>query len=620
MDDYNIAISKVKDLFSLCNETKPQEIDLNEIEEWETILIKAMLVLRQKGDTYNFMKTIKESYLSFAQSLPNNSEYLMRSTRPDYSDHLDIFVNKYEDLKKLFKKLKFNFEFYQQLGYFNNNIVAVGANGSGKTSLADSLRENLNQNGLVISAQRVLFIPELEQIPMPKVAETKWQSMNTRSRTFKDTEDFLEIKEEFGYVIGNLLAKHCNHSIDFLNSSKLNILEKPLMPSSSELEDTLNIWNDIFDHRKLVLKDGISLQVCLNESEFYEPIKMSEGEKSALYLISQIVQAPKEGFIIIDEPEMYLHKTIISKLWDKLESFRSDCIFIYLTHDLDFAVSRITATKVWLKSFTYPSDWDIKAIPENVIPEKLMLELLGSRKNVLFCEGEKGSIDQRIYSVLLPNYTIIPVNGCRNVINFTKAFNKIPNVNIQAFGLIDADHHAYERLQSLIKHNVYSLKLAEVENIFLYEDFLVKMVEYLFIDNSKIQVLKTDILSQLSEQQEMQASRYVSTLINNYFNESHVSKGNSLKDVDKNFKEFYQKIDIEKWYQERISLIGTIINEKDYEGAISIFNNKGLQSIAARCLNKSDFTEFALNFLNNNPDVKQILRKSLPKDLLQVNV
>lgn len=93
----------------------------------------------------------------------------------------------------------------------------------------------------------------------------------------------------------------------------------------------------------------------------------------------RIMLAPKNGLIIVDEPEMYLHRTVIDKLWNRLEKERGDCIFIYMTHDLQFATSRI-GVKSWIKSYEYPSTWDIQVIDENEIPEQLLMELLGSCK------------------------------------------------------------------------------------------------------------------------------------------------------------------------------------------------------------------------------------------------
>lgn len=87
--------------------------------------------------------------------------------------------------------------------------------------------------------------------------------------------------------------------------------------------------------------------------------------------------APEKALIIVDEPEGYLHESIINKLWDILEKLRSDCVFIYLTHDLTFASSR-RGNKFWMKNFTYPDNWEIVTITENEIPESLLMEILGS--------------------------------------------------------------------------------------------------------------------------------------------------------------------------------------------------------------------------------------------------
>jgi len=88
----------------------------------------------------------------------------------------------------------------------------------------------------------------------------------------------------------------------------------------------------------------------------------------------------------------------------------------------------------------------LEKIPSNEIPELLLLELLGSRQNILFCEGVPGSLNERIYSILFPDYVIKPVGGCPSVISFTKAFNIIPNITTKAVGIIDSDFHSSKRL------------------------------------------------------------------------------------------------------------------------------------------------------------------------------
>lgn len=192
---------------------------------------------------------------------------------------------------------------------------------------------------------------------------------------------------------------------------------------------------------------------------------MSDGERIILYLIGRVLLAPENAIIVVDEPEMYLHKTIVDKLWNKLEVSRNDCTFIYLTHDLTFAASR-NANKYWIKEFHHPSTWNIEPLNDSEIPEELLLKLLGSQKKILFCEGKKDSKDCQILEMLFPNYTITPVVSCIDVINYTKAFNKIPNTNTIAYGIIDRDYRTSEQLAKFESENVYSYDVAEIENLY----------------------------------------------------------------------------------------------------------------------------------------------------------
>jgi hypothetical protein len=110
-----------------------------------------------------------------------------------------------------------------------------------------------------------------------------------------------------------------------------------------------------------------------------------------------------------------------------------------------------------------------------------LLELLGSRKNIYFCEGKKGKIDEKIYNILFPNFTITPVDSCFDVIHYTKAFNKIPNVTTKAFGLIDSDYHTPERLSALGPKCIFSFSMSEVENLLMDETFLKILAKQLFL-------------------------------------------------------------------------------------------------------------------------------------------
>lgn len=530
-------------------------------------------------------------------------------------------------LEKQLKQVNFNLDLFKKLDFFSSNIVAVGANGSGKTTLSNDFKRYLPNTGIVISAQKVLIIPTFSGVSNFYNTSQKLQESQTIDKSLKvtySTENqgsswsiMTQVGAEFQVLLDNLFAER-----SVIRNKYFNQLQKGQVVNDipvTKLDKALKIWNSLIQHRILECVDGINITLRpLTAVSSYPAHQMSDGEKVVLYLIAQILQAPESGFIIVDEPEMHLHKTILTKLWDILENERQDCIFIYLTHDLDFATSR-TAKKVWIKNFNYPNIWEIEDIPDNELPEPLLLELLGSRKNILFCEGKKGSIDEKIYNILFPNFTITPVDTCFAVINYTKAFNKLPNSTNKAFGIIDADHHGTERLQALQPENIFSMSMAEPENLFLDERFLERLAQQLLFDKTIVQQVKTDIIEKLKSELELQVSNYVSAKINYYFKDSHVSKGNTLASVNNNFTKFSNEIKIREWYDKRKLELEKIIEENDYIKTLSVFNNKGLKAIVNKHFKVTDFTERAIKMLQFQSNTHNLLKKYFPSEITNKN-
>ena len=62
----------------------------------------------------------------------------------------------------------------------------------------------------------------------------------------------------------------------------------------------------------------------------YSANQMSDGERSVLYLASQVLCVPKNKILIIDEPEIHLHRSIMNRLWKALEKHRQDCLLFIL--------------------------------------------------------------------------------------------------------------------------------------------------------------------------------------------------------------------------------------------------------------------------------------------------
>ena len=193
-------------------------------------------------------------------------------------------------------------------------------------------------------------------------------------------------------------------------------------PPRTKLDQVKEVWETVLPHRELVI-GGLRIETRVRDGTeaICNSSEMSDGERVIFYLIGQCLAAPKDGIIVIDEPELHLHKSVQPKLWSEIEKLRTDCLFVYLTHDVDFAAANECSTKIWLKAFD-GTNWEWEPISsDKTLPDELLFELLGSRKPVVFVEGEAGSYDTALYRAVLSDYLVIPRGGCDNVIQSVKA-------------------------------------------------------------------------------------------------------------------------------------------------------------------------------------------------------
>lgn len=569
------------------------------------------------------------------EMIAHNLEELKLSRRVvAYTDHNRIFhreqyENEREDVILRSVQFRDTYHIYKSVGYVEKNTVLVGANGSGKTTLANILRDTLNiQDGIVIPAQKLLLIPTFDNIPTLKAESEPFRQYqktivdDKRTYSAKNQDDFpytiaKEYGSEYRKVLALLIAER-NAKRNEIIDKKQDGTEFKKAEFKTTIDTVIEIWNDLIPHREMYLDPDCNLIIKYRKGEEekgYEAYKMSDGERIILYLVGRIMQAPKNGLIIVDEPEVYLHRTVVDKLWNRLEKEREDCIFIYMTHDLQFATSRI-GVKSWIKSYEYPSTWDIQVIKDNEIPEQLLMELLGSCKQILFCEGNStSSLDKKIFDVLFPNLIIYPLESCKEVISYTKAYNAIPNTNTKAYGLVDSDFRTPAEINNLKTNGIFTYHVAEIENVFLVEDFLKAFMEH-HRWNGDIEKIKGNIIALLDKNKDAQAANYVSARIDYFYRKNHMAKGNTKTEVEQRMKEFNDDIQLDKWYDYRLHELELCIKSQNYAKTIAVYNNKGLHAVVEQELGIKDYHEKALEYLKVAPEeVVEKLRALFPEEL-----
>lgn len=592
------------------------EKQINDTKEW-LVLLHNDVVEDVLPDLLieNFYNEVLETNLHLLNksreeilSLPLNTDGTKR----------DILI--YVSIRKASNKIDY-FRILHALKFAQWNTVIVGPNGSGKTTLANCFTTNIHKSvGIVIPAQKLLFIPKVSGIPMPQEIDNIYQRYQREPKNTKQTYDYkngndfpYDMAKRFGDEMQNVILKFYADIQDVKTKVFHSARKGKDLVLMTKADIAIEIWNDLMSERQLFLNESDHFWVQYKKTT-YPAFTMSEGERNILYLIGRVLFAPQNGFIIVDVPELYLHKTIVNKLWDRLECLRTDCKFIYLTHDLDFAVSR-NANKCWIRRFDFPKQWEIETIVGSEIPEELLLRIIGSRKKILFCEGTKDSFDTKFFEVLFPDYTITPVGSCVEVISYTRAFNRFPNKLAEAYGIIDRDVRPNAQIEAFKQDNIFSYDVAEIENLFLVEDFVKAFAEYIhFEDALDMEVLKQKVICTFKGHIKKQALDYVTSLLNFHYQEQKLHTAKTFDELSKSLDAFRNAIDAEKEYNERKKMLEMVCDANDYDTVLKLVNHKGLTSEVANMLGLKRYTERALDFLKNSKRT-DLLRGLFPAEL-----
>lgn len=462
------------------------------------------------------------------------------------------------------------------------NLLFVGANGSGKTRLGTWLDMSSPDQARVfrISAQKSLSMPDTttptsidlaEQdlvFGHPNASQNKNHRWQNKPATF-----FLN---DFQKLMVFLFSDETEENAKFKVAQRQSASK--LEPPLTRMDKVKQAWERILPHRELVVGGlRIQTQVRGDASKIYNSSEMSDGERVIFYLIGQCLAAPQDGIIVIDEPELHLHKSVQAPLWAEVERLRPDCLFVYLTHDVDFAVAQEGAQRVWLKSFDGTS-WDWELIEDNDdLPDDLLIEVLGSRKPVVFVEGVNGSHDVSLYREILTGFLVIPRGSCDQVTQAVRALRSNTQLHhLQVYGLIDRDRRTAPEIAALQTDNIYTLDVAEVENLFCAQEVLALVSDRLARDTTAdFNQAVTQVFKQLRTELDTQVSLRVIAEVKFKLNCFDAS-ARGVPALSTALQQLTQGINISDLYAQFDGEFQTVINATDYRGLLRLYNRKSL--------------------------------------------
>lgn len=524
------------------------------------------------------------------------------------------------------------------LRIFNeSNTIIVGTNGSGKSALAAHLKKSDADGIIVIPAQKILFFLQSKNISFSDEENIRnIQKMNFNDKNY--AKDYLvsskvtELSEVFSYHISAIINDLARAGADKIVNNK---------DSDAKYTKLLEIWKKFYPDIELNYDITKRKLIPKKNTIEYDLNSMSEGEKVLLFYIMVTLFAPKDAYIIVDEPETFLNPSIYNRLWYLLEEYRNDCRFIYISHNLDFISSRNAHSIYWCKKYDGSKEWDLEEISleSEEIPRELVIELLGTRKNVLFCEGKKGRLDYEVYTTLFENeVVVIPVGGHEKVINYTKTYNDRKILDGKVYGIIDRDYHDEKKLEKYKEEfNVYHLEFNEIEMFLIIQEIL-ESVLYGNYGNDEackcIENFKAEVIKEIDSKKHIIINEHIKFLMDKknftidgkklksiYIekNKSECAKQNDFIYNNQLITEYFIKllsdIDIDEKISELENKISKIVKDKNYEEALKVSNLKYLFKSKTKEQFDLNYEKICLNKIKDNKDLRKKLRNKYFSEL-----
>ena len=542
-------------------------------------------------DLYNRVDNYLSELISFINDelnekvLSNDVTVRYRTLRDNLLESIyNCFGGEIYQYDSIFPQILYNFKVIKLFSFIakiDSTTVIIGANGAGKSSLINELRKNnskINSNEMyVLPAQKLLYF----------VSNIHDRNGITRDRYIQDLKEVdlkyntialqpFQIEKDFSNTFTKLITFLIKDYAKIATDASRGVEGLPLA-----LWDRVErIWNKIFPEITFVLEsDERVVEVEKNGSK-YSINGLSDGERCILFYIGNVLLAPENSYIIVDEPETFLNAAVYNELWDLLISERPDCQFIFASHNMDFVQSRTNATYVWCKEFEAPYNFDYEILEEiQEMPLSLLTEVSGTRKPILFCEGTKTSIDYQIYSKLFSEFCFVkPVQGHKQVIQHTKAYNDLQHIHGNtAFGIIDNDWMDEKSVQDYKDINIIVLPLNEIEMI-LVDESVVKSV-LPFDDNTgqqrKFNNFKNAIITSCREKKDKIISIALKKRLDEFMESHFIKKSEPNKhDAHVFLDSLASKFDLDSTFNKINSIVEESLASSDFSRILKICNLK----------------------------------------------
>lgn len=494
-------------------------------------------------------------------------------------------------------------------------ITVIGANGAGKTRFCQQIIKDCGDRAFIMSALRAIF-PETRKNERNGSIDMLFDEADKGSPLFTS-----EANSEFEKVLFLLLH---DEFLELLNFKAQAFDSDKVKLPVTKLDNVVRRWEEIFPKNKILREGGKLLFKSESGEDKYNSLRLSDGEKAVLYYLGCVQYACPNAVILIDDPGVFIHRSIMHVLWNAIEQMRPDCTFVYNTHDVDFAASRVDNTGIWVKSFDARKNaWDYEILDlDRGLSEEIYIDLLGSRKPVLFVEGDNThSIDFKLYQLVFAEYTIKPLGSCNKVIESTRSFNDLAGFHhLDSHGIVDRDRRSEKEVEYLRNKKILVPDVAEVENIMLLPDIVKTVARRRKKDPTEVfYKVSQSIINMFKRECRQQALQHVRHRVKRDV-EMHIDKRfSNINALEDHMMDLINEIRPRAMYEQLCRDFHEYIDKNDYLCVLRVFNQKSMLpacNVAGLCgFEKIEkYINYVLYLLKEDGSDAEIIRRAIRRN------
>lgn len=490
-------------------------------------------------------------------------------------------------------------------------IVVIGANGAGKSRFTQRLAADLGEDAFRLSALEALYGSRRDNAPSAPGGIDRLYDAAYAGNPYKPRPD-----TELERLLGLLMHDEMTNLIGY----KMALASDPSAKlSPTKMDAVIAAWQEIFPDNNVLFESGKMLFQRGVDERGYSAVKLSDGERAAIYYIGGMLYAPEGADVFIDSPEMFLHPSVMQSLWNCIEGLRPDCTLIYTTHDLEFASSRTGGTVVWVRDYDAAGvTWDYDILPpQQGMSDEIYMAIIGARKPVLFIEGDGvHSIDSKLYPLIFKEYTVKSLGSCNKVIEATRTFNDLSAFHhMDSHGIVDRDRRDAREVEYLRGRKVMVPDVAEIENILMLEEVIRTVARSRGKDESRVfEKVRHAIIAQFRHDLRQQALQHTRHRVKRTVEYRIDGRFSSINLLERHIASLVDEINPRALYEGFCREFSKYVEHEDYASVLRVYNQKSMipgSNVAALCglRNKEEYVGRVIALLRaEGPEAERIRR------------